>query len=246
MPEKMPADFREASEALLGALRKEEDAVKEGYVFTFGPVEVTTSKGNKLTVENISWFANDGRSSIDGTKARLVLVAADSADGKIVGLRLSDIQDGRYMTNEQREISMTQNIPGEILTRARGEGIATALDTAFVEVVGRIAQDSEKLVPWYHQFNWNVENGNQKRIDERPANRLDEDAALTQQDRAGEQKRWQSLYGEEGKFGLHKTGEYDYTKIIDPAADDDISHARGKVTLDLYHDIIKKLEECSA
>ncbi len=58
----------------------------------------------------------------------------------------------------------------EILTRFRGEGVASALDRAFEEVLVQVANHYKQEYPGKHQSNWAVENANRKRLEKKQQN----------------------------------------------------------------------------
>lgn len=210
LQERAPEDFRRASSLLLETLETQQKTVEEGYMFTYGTFREKTSKGKELDIDSLTW--HEGVSmDFEKAKERLVLVAKDSSTGKVVGLRLSDIKDTGMRHEEDGDITNTVQVTGEVLTRYRGEGIATALDTAFEKALTKVAEKYSTYAGT-HEIQWKVQNRHAQRLEE--AKQKDPDVSL--EDINAEQHRWQSLYGEGGKFGLKKVGAYEYNKVIEP------------------------------
>jgi len=82
-------------------------------------------------------------------------------------------------------------VVGEIATAYRGKGIASAMELAANDLLQREAKRTN------HEILWKVENNNLMRTN------------------VEEQKRWQSMYGENGALGFDKKGE----KRIGPVTD---------------------------
>jgi hypothetical protein len=245
-----PEDFRKACCLLLEVLEKQEKTAKEGYIFTYGSETEKTSRGETILVDTLSWL--DRNDAFDDIKKRLVLIATDPTNKKIIGLRLSDIQKGSLSKDEEEDNYINnENVRGEILTRYRGEGIATAVDTVFMRILTKVANEYKQNYPGSYQLNWNVENQNLKRIEEK--NNLIKPITKTDIKNKEEQKRWQSLYGEGGKFGFSKLNDYDYTKTIQPdITDESLSKDQSiyskknfmkPVDLNKFQEIIESLKE---
>lgn len=235
-----PENFKEAALVLLKSLRAKENAAKEGYVFTFGSSTEQTSQGKEINVDSLSWLSDDGFAT--DNKQRLVLVATDKIDGRVVGLRLSDIRKDGIFSDENGNYINKEKISGEILTRWRGEGLAPALDNAFLKTVTKVANYYQQNFPANYQFNWEVENANLKRLEEKKTDGLSEDKS---DELELEQKRWQSVYGENGKLGFKKDDEYKYSKIVEPKLEAGISYDMEKVDFEKYQKIEESLEEFS-
>jgi len=134
---KTPENFAKAASLLLNALEGKEESAENGYVFTYDPIMEKISQGKEIKVDCLSWIGDDGFAT--DNKRRLVLVATNPVDGKVVGLRLSDIRPDGLLRNDKGGYVNKEAITGEILTRLRGEGIAPALDNAFFKTVTKIA-----------------------------------------------------------------------------------------------------------
>lgn len=235
--EKAPEDFVYATKVLLETLKKEEKTAEEGFVFSYGSLTKTTSKGVPLGITSLSWMSEDGLG--EKGKQRIVLVAKNDSTGKVVGLRLSDIRDKGLSINENGSYLNSLIASGEIFTRNRGEGIATVLDEAFVEILTKMANEHKQHYPGEHQIHWNVENRHLKRLEESKNKDLDTD----NNEREVEQKRWQSLYGEGGKFGLKRSGEFEYTKKIEPIMEEGQDYRMQPIDIQSFKNIEKGLEE---
>jgi hypothetical protein len=174
-------------------------------------------------------------------KRRVVLVATNPVDGKVVGLRLSDIRPDGLTQDKEKGYVNKEKVSGEILTRLRGEGIAPALDNAFVKVITKIANYYKQEFSGEHQFDWSVENANLKRLNRKKEEGLSGDEL---KELENEQKRWQSVYGEAGRFGFKKTDEYNYIKTIEPQLEEGKTYEPEKVDMEKYKKIEAALEEC--
>jgi hypothetical protein len=236
---KTPENFVKAARTLLDSLKSQEKSAEEGYVFSYEPIIEKTSQGKEINVDSLSWISDDGFAT--DNKQRLVLVATNPVDGKVVGLRLSDIRPDGLVKDEEKGYVNKEKITGEILTRLRGEGIAPALDNAFVKVITQIANHYKQEFSGEHQFNWSVENANLKRLNKKKEEGL---SGPELEELETEQKRWQSVYGEEGKFGFKKTDEYDYVRTIEPQLEEGKSYDLQKVDMEKYKKIEAALEEC--
>jgi len=236
---KTPENFVNAARTLLDSLKSQEKSAEEGYVFSYEPIIEKTSQGKEINVDSLSWVSDDGFAT--DNKRRLVLVATNPIDGKVVGLRLSDIRPDGLVRDEERGYVNKEKITGEILTRLRGEGIAPALDNAFVKVITQVANHYKQEFSGEHQFNWSVENANLKRLNKKKEEGL---SGPELEELETEQKRWQSVYGEEGKFGFKKTDEYDYVRTIEPQLEEGKSYDLQKVDMEKYKKIEAALEEC--
>ncbi len=236
---KTPENFVQAARVLLDSLKAKEKSAQEGYVFSSDPITEKTSQGKEIKVDSLSWISDDGFATEN--KRRIVLVATNPLDGKVLGLRLSDIRPDGFVKDENKGYVNKEKITGEILTRLRGEGIAPALDNAFVKVITQVANHYKQEFSGEFQFDWSVENANLKRLNKKKEEGLSgpELAELET-----EQKRWQSVYGEEGKFGFKKTDEYNYVRTIEPKPEEGKSYDLQKVDMEKYKKIEAALEEC--
>ncbi|MEI6528825.1 MAG: hypothetical protein WCN88_00270 [Candidatus Falkowbacteria bacterium] len=236
---KTPENFSKSASLLLSALEGKEESAEKGYVFSYDPIMEKTSQGKEIKVDCLSWIGDDGFAT--DNKRRLVLVATNPIDGKVVGLRLSDIRPDGLSHDEKRGYINKEAITGEILTRLRGEGIAPALDNAFLKTVTKIANYYKKEFGGEHQFTWVVENANLKRLNQKKEEGL---SGPELEELETEQKRWQAVYGENGKLGFNKIDEYRYEKVVQPDAKDGESYEMQKVDMNKYHAIQSSLEEC--
>lgn len=235
---KTPENFANAARILLNTLRFKEKSAEEGYVFAYDPITEKTSQGREIKVDSLSWISDDGFAT--DNKRRLACIATDLADGKVVGLRLSDIrkdgmsreEDGRYVNHEK--------ITGEILTRFRGEGIAPALDKAFEKVLIQVANYYKQEFAGDFKFSWSVENANLKRLNQKREDGL---SSPELKELEMEQKRWQSVYGEGGKMGFQKVAEYDYKKTIEPQMEAGKNYDLQRVDIKKFKEIEAALEE---
>lgn len=207
-----PEDFRRASEILLKSLEHVEDDAKDGYVFSGESIIEKTSRGQEINVDYLSWKAGDNGLTSE-TRRQLVLIATDLISNRLVGLRLSDIKEDGLYRKENGDYAFKEKVTGEILTRDRGEGIAPALDNAFLKVITRLANYYKQEYPGNNELNWVVENANLERLKEKKANGLSESDLKKMED---EQARWQSVYGENGKFNFKKIDDNYYSKRIEP------------------------------
>jgi len=239
-PEKeTPENFKKAASILLQSLKSLEDTAEHGYVFSGKSLVEKTSRGQEINVDYLSWMADEGFAT--DLKRRLVLIATDLADGRLVGLRLSDIKKDGFYVNENGEYINQEKVTGEILTRDRGEGIAPALDSAFLKVITQLANYYKQEYPGNNQLNWVVENANLKRLEEKKAAGLSEPELKKLEE---EQARWQSVYGENGKFDFKKTDENTYLRTINPDIKEGESYDMTNVDMEKYKKIEKTLEEC--
>src|SRR3989338_5424709 len=109
-----------------------------------------------------------------------------------------------FALNEHGEVD------GKISTTYPGGGVAVPLDTAFMDIVQRLANETGRAMQW------NVSNGN-------AASWM---AARDEKDYAGmaqkeeEQKHWQAVYGDGGKLGLEAFDQFSAQRIFEP--DDDV------------------------
>lgn len=216
--EKTPEDFKNAIEILLKELDKIENIVEGGYVTTYGSFTEKTSGGEDVFVDTLSWFDTAPR-GFGGTggelRQRLVLIAKDTAN-KIIGLRLSNLE---HISEDNCNLEAS----GEIITKIRGHGFSTTIDRVFEEVLTIIANE-QKQSSFGSNFDikWKVENANLGRLKDDIKNKKYNEREL--KTKKEEQKRWQSIYGENGKLGFKKEGgeenNYLYSKIIKPTLDD--------------------------
>ncbi len=236
---KTPENFAKAASVLLSALRGMEESAERGYVFTYDPIMEKTSQGKEIKVDCLSWIGDDGFAIAN--KRRVVLVATDPVDGKVVGLRLSDIRQDGLLKDEKRGFVNKETITGEILTRLRGEGIAPALDNAFLKTVTKIVNYYKQEFLGEHQFNWVVENANLKRLNQKKEDGL---SGPELEELETEQKRWQAVYGENGKLGFSKVDDTRYEKVVLPDFKEGENYEMPRVDMDKYHSIQAALEEC--
>lgn len=236
---KTPENFSKAARTLLNALKAQEESAEKGYVFSYDPIIEKTSQGKEIKVDCLSWIGDEGFAT--DNKRRLVLVATNPIDGKIVGLRLSDIKPDGLARDEKGNYTNKEAITGEILTRLRGEGIAPALDNAFSKTVTKIANYYQQEYGGEYQFNWVVENANLKRLNQKKEEGL---SGAELEELETEQKRWQSVYGENGKMGFNKIDEYRYEKIVQPDPKEGENYEMPRVGMDKYRSIQAALEEC--
>lgn len=234
-----PENFKNAASILLRSLKSLEDTAEQGYVFSGESLVEKTSRGQEINVDYLSWMADEGFAT--DLKRRLVLIATDLADGRLVGLRLSDIKKDGFYVNENGEYVNQEKVTGEILTRDRGEGIAPALDSAFLKVITQLANYYKQEYPGNNQLNWVVENANLKRLEEKKAAGLSEPELKKLEE---EQARWQSVYGENGKFDFKKTDKNTYLRTINPDIKEGESYEMTSVDMEKYKKIEKTLEEC--
>lgn len=236
-----PENFKNAARVLLNALKEEEESAIKGYVFTLGSSTEQTSQGKDVNVESLSWMSDDGFVSGFKNKQRVVLVATDKIDGQILGLRLADVRDEGFSRDENGDYFSKMNVTGEILTRQRGEGLATAIDKSFFKVITNLANHYKQDYPGKYQFNWEVDNANLKRFEEKKAKGISD---MESNDLELEQKRWQSVYGENGKLDFKKIDDYKYSKIVEPKPEEGVSYDMKKVDFEKYKKIEEALEEC--
>jgi hypothetical protein len=234
-----PENFIKAARVLLESLRAQEKEAEAGYVFSYDSITEKTSQGKEIKVDTLSWISDDGFAT--DNKRRVVLVATNPVDGKVVGLRLSDIRPDGLTQDKEKGYVNKEKVSGEILTRLRGEGIAPALDNAFVKVITKIANYYKQEFSGEHQFDWSVENANLKRLNRKKEEGLSGDEL---KELENEQKRWQSVYGEAGRFGFKKTDEYNYIKTIEPQLEEGKTYEPEKVDMEKYKKIEAALEEC--
>lgn len=239
--EVLSEDFQQACGVLLRQLEELDKDAETGYVFSYGSIIKETSAGKALEIDTLSWMSDDGY--LTDIKKRLVLVAKDLLSGRVVGLRLSDIRRGDYVKDADGDLVSTENVTGEILTGLRGEGLATAIDTAFTEILSRVTNEWQQQIPENNvQLNWNVENRHLRRIEESQGSQ----EKAVDEDRTKEQQRWQSLYGVGGKFGLQKTGDYNYTKVIRPDVQEGVLYEMKPVDIKKFQEIKLALKEASS
>jgi hypothetical protein len=229
-----PENFKKAASILLRSMESLEDTAEKGYVFSGESLVEKTSRGKEINVDYLSWISDDGFAS--DMKRRLVLIATDLADGRLVGLRLSDIKKDGFRLDENGEYIDQEKVVGEILTRDRGEGIAPALDSAFLKVISRLANYYQQEYAGNNQLNWVVENANLRRLEERKEDGLSESDLKELEE---EQARWQSVYGENGKFGFQKIKDNYYSKIIKPDVKEGESYEMQSVDMVKF----KKMED---
>jgi len=237
---KTPENFSRAAKILRNALKRLEKTAEEGYVFSYDPIMEKTSQGKEIKVDSLSWGSDDG--IMTESKWRVVCVATDPTDGKVVGLRLSDIRKDGMTKDEKKGFVDKLKITGEILTRWRGEGIAPALDKAFLKVATQYVNYYKQELVGEFQFNWSVENANLKRLNEKKEQGL---SGPELEELEVEQKRWQAVYGEGGKMGFEKVGEYDYSRIVEPQMEEGKSYDLQPVDLEKFKKIEAALEECA-
>jgi len=236
---KTPENFTNAARVLLDSLKAREKSAEEGYVFSYEPIIEKTSQGKEINVDSLSWISDDGFAT--DNKRRLVLIATNPVDGKVVGLRLSDIRSDGLVKDEEKGYINKEKITGEILTRLRGEGIAPALDNAFVKIITQVANYYKQEFSGEFQFDWSVENANLKRLNQKKEEGL---SGPELEELEIEQKRWQAVYGEEGKFGFKKNDEYNYVRTIEPQLEEGKSYDLQKVDMEKYKKIEAALGEC--
>lgn len=227
--ESLPDDFKRAADMLAKALADKEKSAERGYIYTYGSLLEKTSKGREILIESLSWMEQNFYVNNGDVFQRLVLVAIDKIDNSIVGLQLSDIK-----SKENKQVAT-----GEIITRLRGGGIAMPLSRAYEYILKRLANECEQNFPGYTKLEWLIENANLWRLEQLRVKETDDD--LTSKE--DEQKRWQSLYGDNGKFGLQKVGDYTYSKIIKPDIKEGVSYERQKVDLTKFKEIQELLKE---
>lgn len=215
--EKTQEDFKNAIEILFKELDEIENIVKGGYLTTYGSFTEKTSGGEDVFVDTLSWFdtAPQGFGGTGGeSRQRLVLIAKDITN-KIVGLRLSNLK-------HISENSCNLEASGEIITKIRKRGFSTAIDRVFEKVLSIIANEQKQsLFGSNFDIKWKVENANLRRLNDGIRdNKFNEEELKTKEQ---EQKRWQSIYGENGKFGFKKESDKEdnhiYSKIIKPTLD---------------------------
>ena len=240
MEKKSPKNFLRGIDVLDTSLSILEDDAKNGHVFTYPQMSEKTSQGKVLNIDVLSWNDTRGRENGDDRQA-VTLIAKDSNSGEVVGIRLSYISKGELKYDKEKDDYVSkQKVSGEIITKLRGEGIAPALDNAFLKVITMMANDYKQRFPGNTEFDWVVENANLKRLLAKKEKGLT-DSELRELET--EQKRWQAIYGEGGKFGFKKTGEYDYVKTIVPEVEAGKSYQMEKVGMDKYKEIQRSLDK---
>lgn len=153
----------------------------------FGPTYyLRTSGGLDVSIRSIFTLQN--------TQPDHYMLVATSAEGVVVGYRSSQI------LHFQDEWIST----GFIYSAIRKKGVATAIDSANKDFMQRTANQWNKNITW-ETYNENAAG----LIDEKRKWRDKEPEALSAGEIAEkevEQKRWKSLWGANGKFGMGENG----------------------------------------
>ncbi len=166
----------------------------------FGPLyHGSTSEGMAVDVQD---FSATYPNFMSGTRSENhILVATDSA-GNILGIRAAAAEQSDS-TSQQEEYS------GHIITIKKGRGVATVIESAFIHLLQRKADESGKIIYW------KVANQNELDLESLRA------TGAPTEDKDQEQKRWQALYGVGGKFGFKAMGKDEkdrdsYVKELQP------------------------------
>ena len=230
---KVPENFLFNVKRLLVSLEKEKSAAERGYVYTLGETREKTSSGKELAINSIVYHYEGSLMSVgEESKQNLVLTAKDVQSGDIVGLRLTTVEDrGSFARDESDNLITNYKASGFIITKNRGEGVATALDKAYEKSLTKIMNKRDNFSEQTYQgqlqhdpslvgqitrhpdqITWTVENKSLENL-LKLKNKLQAAEQYKEEDwvknlkeeikeKEMEQERWLALYGDGGKLGM--------------------------------------------
>ncbi len=235
---KLPKDFRVFLVTAIGALNALKEKLHKKELHTYGSLIEKNSSNRAFVVENIWWqgdmpFVN-GRNNIERT---MLLVGIDFLTKKIAGLRqlnLTKTTTGKY------------EVEGEIQTGIRGIGAATAIDKGLVEIIQKLSNELGQEVVWKvtNAHLYNIENFKTKLTPYMAGKELEEyKEDLFKKEE--EQKRWQSLYGNDGIFGLtlNSRSLRVYSRKFTPENTESVTYDNNLITDEKYEEIVTLLEK---
>lgn len=235
---KLPEGFRVFLVTAIGSLNALKEKLHKKELHTYGSLVEKNSSNRAFTVENIWWQGDapfiNGRKNVERT---MLLVGIDVLTKKIAGLRqlnLTKTNTGKY------------EVEGEIQTGIRGIGAATAIDKGLIEILQKLSNELEQEVSWKvtNAHLYNIENFKTKWDPYMTGKKLEEykENLLRKEE---EQKRWQSLYGDEGTFGLTlNSGSLRvYSRKFIPENTENISCYNNVITDEKYEEIATLLEK---
>lgn len=229
-----PEDFRKKAQLLLNDMMERKESAETGYLYTFGQKSGTTSKGVPLTIDTVSWFTEGDWMAPENTQ-RIAFVAKNP-ENKIVGLRMA------FLTKDPNSsmLSGDQLSKGMIVTRERGTGVSTVIDSALVEVLQGIMNEYGIENPTA-KLTWEVKNKNLENLERQRA-----DGQLSEEEEKkllSEQKRWASQYGNSAKFGLEESGHDPKVLKREFAKGEGKEELLQKINMGKYEELIEQLQE---
>lgn len=165
----------------------------EGINVMYGP-KYHTSTSTGMGLEISTYLYTEDRDKNTDIVDNVVLVARDEKTKEVVGFRRNILRKG----------SPTEPLTsdGSIMVKNRGMGIATQINLAMTDVHQRIANNTGEEG---QQLVWLVKNDNLVGCEQAKNNLemlIDPNYAKLLENLAEEQRRWLSLYGEEGTMGF--------------------------------------------
>lgn len=158
----------------------------------FKKYEVKTKSGEILKCESRYFFTDFRNNETEFHESRelktsiFCYLVARNVAGEIVGMRIVPLfQNDRSM-----------DAFSKIIVRDKGKGYGSALDEVYVQLLQDFADEYDKNVVW------NISNENLDKLNTYKAEDKADPTKVSMLEE--EQKRWQSLYGDGGKFGIVK------------------------------------------
>ena len=183
----------------------------------YGPVyEVTTSAGQKLEVITV---CHDGKTAT-GLKCRKWYLVAIDDQGHVVADRHTTL------TFREWEGEKFATAEGMIATGIRGKGLALPLEKVHLDVLQR---EANRKTNGIDRITWHISNHhNELLVEAKDEYKKDENPDLLPKlnQMIEEQKRWQAIYGPDGKLGF-KTG---WNKDFRPNGGDGRIHEIASIT----------------